>query len=116
VAWYADRLDASRQEFGCPIAPTVLEAANDSEPIAAAANAVFESWITRLADALRARGVSCQQARRCAATVVAGIEGALVLSRAARCAQLLRDIGAELANTLDAAVAAASTTDASRRR
>jgi TetR/AcrR family transcriptional repressor of lmrAB and yxaGH operons len=104
TAWYADRLDETGTRFGCPIAPAVLESALSSDAVAAAAAAAFDSWQSQLAAALRTSGVPAYRARRLAQTVVAGVEGALVLARARRSAGPIRAVGQELARLLDEAI------------
>lgn len=64
---------------GCPIAPVALEAVAASSPLRAATAAAFETWITLLATCLERDGRPTASAR----LVVAAVEGALLLDRAA---------------------------------
>jgi TetR/AcrR family transcriptional regulator, lmrAB and yxaGH operons repressor len=107
VTWYVERLDQTNMAFGCPIAPTVLEAGLNSDSVANAAAGSFDSWRDLLSGALREQGVQAARARRLAETVVAGIEGALILVRAHRSSKPLRDVGSELARMLDDGIASA---------
>lgn len=104
VTWYVTRLEQTDLAFGCPIAPSVLEAGLSSDAVADAATIAFDSWRDQLGGALRRHGVPGARARRLAETVVAGIEGALILVRARRSTTPLRDVGSELARMLDEAI------------
>lgn len=104
---YADHLERTNLVASCPIAPTVLEAGLKSDAVATAAVAAFDGWRNLLASALRERSLPNVRARRLAETVVAAIEGALILCRAYRSPRSLRDVGAELARILDDAIAPA---------
>lgn len=79
--------------FGCPITPAVLDANGEAEVLAAADEA-FERWQQALVDH---HGLTDSLA----ALVVAAIEGALVLSRAAQSADPLRRVAGELASVVD---------------
>lgn len=100
-ARYAESLERSEMTYGCPIAPAVIESALTSDTIATAADGAFESWRALLAAALRRQRVPAARARQLAETVIAAIEGALILCRAQRAARPLRDVGAELGRLLD---------------
>lgn len=80
---------------GCTVAAVATES-HDQDVLAVAAE-VFAAWRRPLADALSAAGVAPGRARRLATTVVAALEGALVLCRAERGPGPLADTGAELA-------------------
>jgi AcrR family transcriptional regulator len=105
---YADSLVRSQMTFGCPIAPAVIEAALTSDVIAKASVEAFESWLALLTAALQERKVPSVRARQLAQTIVAAIEGALILCRAQRDSGPLRDVGAELGRVLDEVVERAS--------
>jgi TetR/AcrR family transcriptional repressor of lmrAB and yxaGH operons len=89
-------LEASGFERGCPVATTALEVTTRSEPIRAAVQASFESWLAPLRERLEATGFDREQAARRADLIIAALEGALVLARARRDADVLRDAGREL--------------------
>jgi TetR/AcrR family transcriptional repressor of lmrAB and yxaGH operons len=75
-------LESSDYADGCPVATVTLEAASTSEPIRAAADRAFTSWIAALAERLRAAGLDDAAAERRALLVLSSIEGALLLARA----------------------------------
>lgn len=71
-----------RSEFkaGCSVLAVTI--ATDSPDLLGHAAAVFRTWRERLAELLREGGLPEPDARRFAATLIAGTEGAVVLSRA----------------------------------
>jgi TetR/AcrR family transcriptional repressor of lmrAB and yxaGH operons len=95
-------LEASDFERGCPVATTALEVTPGSEPIRAAAQASFESWLAPLRERLETAGFDRLQAARRADLAIATLEGALVLARARRNADVLRDSARQLRALLEA--------------
>jgi AcrR family transcriptional regulator len=89
-------LETSDFERGCPVATTALEVTPGSEPIRAAVQASFESWLAPLRERLEAAGFDRLQAARRADLAIATLEGALVLARARQDADVLRDAGRQL--------------------
>jgi TetR/AcrR family transcriptional repressor of lmrAB and yxaGH operons len=96
----AGQLEASGWADGCPIATVALEQAHESDALALACHTALASWVATIADAVESRGVATGEARSLAVLVVAGIEGALLLSRTARDPEPLLLAGAELAAIL----------------
>ncbi|MFF0868088.1 TetR/AcrR family transcriptional regulator [Nonomuraea sp. NPDC003560] len=101
----ADRMVAAGYAKGCPVATVALEVASSNEQLRRVCAGIYEGWQRRLADALRADGHAAADvlhaekhdapgdtgndtgndtADELAATVLAMIEGALVLARAGR--------------------------------
>ncbi|MGW2156035.1 TetR/AcrR family transcriptional regulator [Nonomuraea sp. NPDC001699] len=78
----ADRMVAGGYAKGCPVATVALEVASSNEHLRRICAGVYEGWQRRLTDALRAEGH--ESADDLAATVLAVIEGSLVLARAGR--------------------------------
>jgi TetR/AcrR family transcriptional repressor of lmrAB and yxaGH operons len=95
-------LEASDFERGCPVATTALEVTPGSEPIRAAVQASFESWLAPLRERLQAAGFDRLEAARRADLAIATLEGALVLARVRRNADVLRDAGRQLRPLLEA--------------
>ena len=89
-------LEASDFERGCPVATTALEVTPRSEPIRAAVQASFESWLAPLREGLEAAGFGAEEATRRADLAIAALEGALVLARARQNADVLRAAGRQL--------------------
>jgi TetR/AcrR family transcriptional regulator, lmrAB and yxaGH operons repressor len=88
---FARQLEASDFQLGCPVATTALEASLDSPGLTAACAQVFERWTELLAGRLRQERPRIASPERLARTVLALIEGALVLARARRSTEPLRD-------------------------
>jgi TetR/AcrR family transcriptional repressor of lmrAB and yxaGH operons len=89
-------LEASGFERGCPVATTALEVTPRSEPIRVAVQDSFDSWLAPLRERLEATGFSGEEAAGRADLTIAALEGALVLARARRNADVLRDAGRQL--------------------
>ena len=64
----------------CLVGAIAIADARDA--FAAPVRSYFQRWIAALASALRRTGMGSEQAAECAESVVAGIQGAIVLSRA----------------------------------
>jgi TetR/AcrR family transcriptional repressor of lmrAB and yxaGH operons len=94
-------LEASDYERGCPVATTALEVTTRSEPIRAAVQASFESWLAPLRNRLETDGFHGEEAVRRADLTIAALEGALVLARARQDAGVLRDAGRQLRPLLE---------------
>ncbi|WP_328908157.1 TetR/AcrR family transcriptional regulator [Streptomyces sp. NBC_00234] len=75
-----DRLQESGWRKGCPVATVALETAATSDPLQEACSEVYTSWEA----ALRARLAGRPGADDLAVTILALVEGALLLARAHR--------------------------------
>jgi AcrR family transcriptional regulator len=98
-------LESTHYEAGCPVLAVAVEQyigddnALDAETQARLldlARDAFDGWQRTVAASLRREGVSPARAGRLATLVVSSIEGAVALCRAARNAQALDDVRAEL--------------------
>jgi TetR/AcrR family transcriptional repressor of lmrAB and yxaGH operons len=96
----AVELERSGWVDGCPVATVALETAGRSDALAAACFAALDSWRTALVDAIESAGLDAADAAALATLVLAAIEGALLLARAAHDAEPLHTVGAELAALL----------------
>ena len=92
----------------CPIGTVAREVASTRDPLRRAAAGVFDSWVRTAADRFAAAGVPSQDAHDLAVAVVAAIEGAFVLARAARDTAPLRATGAQMRRLVAAALAPVS--------
>ena len=90
----------------CPIGTVAREVASTNEPLRQATARVFASWIDAATTRLHAAGVDNQEAERLATAIVAALEGAFVLARAQRDANVLRAIGTVMRRAVDDALAA----------
>jgi len=75
---------------GCPIATTALETSAQSEVLARAARAAFESWELEIARGLFRFGAKAGDAAAAATMILSQIEGALLLARTSRSVEPLR--------------------------
>jgi AcrR family transcriptional regulator len=99
-------LEASGYEAGCPLVAVTTAASTDEPALRAAAAEAFAAWHDALAAGLRDAGLSRARARRLATTIVAAVEGAVILCRAQHDGRPLTDVGAELELLLRAALPA----------
>jgi TetR/AcrR family transcriptional repressor of lmrAB and yxaGH operons len=97
----ARAMRASDWQAGCPLATVALEAAARSEPIREVCDAAFDEWRTIFAAALADEGVDTDRAKSLATTMLSAIEGALILSRAARDVAPLASVTDDLLAVLD---------------
>jgi TetR/AcrR family transcriptional repressor of lmrAB and yxaGH operons len=81
---FAGRLESSGYEGGCPISTMVLELAPRDEEFSADFDSVFAQWRAALATRFEALGVPPGRAAALADLTMSALEGALILSRAAR--------------------------------
>lgn len=88
---------------GCPLVAVAVEADAGSDVTIATAEA-FIRWQDLIASTLRDAGVGSAEARRLATFVIAAIEGAIVLCRARRNLEPLRDVSHELEVRLGTAI------------
>jgi TetR/AcrR family transcriptional regulator, lmrAB and yxaGH operons repressor len=100
-----DALEKSGFADGCPIATVALEAANTSDRLRHACDAVFTSWQQATATFLIQAGAAADRAAELAAYVLAAFEGAVVLSRTARDTRPLRVTADIVAATIRAELA-----------
>ncbi|MDQ1394118.1 MAG: hypothetical protein QOF30_3095 [Acidimicrobiaceae bacterium] len=88
----------------CPIETVALEVASTNEALRQATADVFESWITGIGALFTAAGIGEEKARDLAIVVITAIEGAFVLSRAARTTEALERAGTYAAAIVQAAL------------
>lgn len=96
------------QDFrvGCPVSVVVLEMGAESDRLRSACERAYDSWITPVAEFLVARGHPEAAAQATASAIVSLVEGALIVSRARRDVQPLRDAAQTLRVLLDLSPAA----------
>jgi TetR/AcrR family transcriptional repressor of lmrAB and yxaGH operons len=80
----ADRMVAAGYAKGCPVATVALEVAATNDDLQLICGHIYAGWQRALAGALQADGHAAAEADELATTVLALIEGALVLARAGR--------------------------------
>jgi TetR/AcrR family transcriptional repressor of lmrAB and yxaGH operons len=96
---WSDVLVSTDFEGGCPI--VAAASSRDEAPDAASTAAeVFAEWAALFADRLENDGVKRSVAQSLSTTIVAGIEGAVILSRAARSTKALQQVAHHLSELL----------------
>ncbi|NNH74232.1 TetR/AcrR family transcriptional regulator [Nocardia uniformis] len=95
-AMWRETLIASDFTSGCPIVAAAL-GRSESDAAADAAGQTFADWERIIADRLRAEDVEADTADTLATTIVAAVEGAIVMSLAARSTVPLDRTGKQLA-------------------
>jgi AcrR family transcriptional regulator len=101
--WRVD-FERSGGRAGCPIVAVAVESHDEDPELLDAAARAFEHWRNAFAECLRRAGVPGARAGRLAALVVSAVEGAIILSRAARDPAPLLDVARELESAVEAAL------------
>jgi TetR/AcrR family transcriptional repressor of lmrAB and yxaGH operons len=101
----AQRLEHSQFQDGCPVATIALEAAPTSDVICEATREAYRTWELLIEEKLRAGGLPEARAARLATTMLAAVEGGMVLAKASRSGEPLRRVGAELEALMGAVLA-----------
>jgi TetR/AcrR family transcriptional repressor of lmrAB and yxaGH operons len=100
---FAEHLVASDFRNGCPVATVALDAATESEPIREACASAYGSWHELLVNFLLRRGISADRAPGLATTVLAAVEGALLLAKTHRDVAPLRQVASDMRVLLEGA-------------
>ncbi|AMW22162.1 TetR family transcriptional regulator [Mycobacteroides chelonae] len=105
--WKA-QLGETEMQAGCPIVAAVLGRTEAPEASAVAADA-FQDWQAILTERLTRYHVATEAARSLARTMIAAIEGAVIMSIAAQSTETLDDVGERLAELIRLYVPAGTT-------
>lgn len=97
----------SGYESGCPVATVALETLGGPKQVKDATRSAFDAWEKQLAAHLRSRGVSRDRAAEAASSVLALLEGSMLLSRVRGSDRPMR-IAAQHARAIVSAAAASS--------
>jgi AcrR family transcriptional regulator len=100
----AETLRQTDYADACPIATVALEVASTNETLRVATAEVFAAWIESAMTRFAAAGVDAGKARELAIATIALLEGAFMLSRAARTTEALEAAGATAVAQVRAAV------------
>jgi len=84
LARFAQNLEQSEFNKGCPITTINLEMAGTSDAIRAACADAFENWIGLCTGVFRDAGIADKKAHELAELIYASVEGAMILARAQR--------------------------------
>ena len=100
----AETLRATDYADACPIATVALEVASTNDGLRRATDDVFESWIAALSSRLNASGIASARSRELAIEAVCALEGAFILSRAARTTEAVEIAGRTTVASIRAAL------------
>ena len=100
----ADLLVETEYTFGCPVAPVILDAPDALPELQELCRKAFEEWVGLFRDAFAAAGIPPDRAAALAILVEATMEGLLLVARAYRETAAFRQVAAELAAIVAAAV------------
>jgi AcrR family transcriptional regulator len=103
---YRADLIAGGFRAGCPVVAVAIESREDDTALVDEAAAVFARWEDLLAGSFTAAGVAPGRAHELALTVIASVEGALILCRARRDIAPLDAVNADLRSLLQTELAA----------
>ena len=98
---FAGRFERSGYQSGCPIATMVLELAPRDEEFSAGFDSVFARWRAALVTRFESLGVAPARAVVLADLTMSALEGALVLSRAARSIEAFKTTAEALIGAID---------------
>lgn len=102
-------LESSDYRSGCPVGAVTLDVASSNDQVRLACDDAFRQWTKVIADHFAAAGLPPSRAEVLADFVMAAMEGAIVLSRAAKSPTALQRTGEVVRNALAAEFAAAQT-------
>ncbi len=105
IDYFADHLESTSFQMGCPIATVALEAAATSDELQAVCSRHYTEWQQLIAAYLGAHQLPPDDADELATTVLAVFEGGLLLSRAHRDTAPLRAAGRQLERLVRAQLA-----------
>ena len=109
VSALGEMVAGSDFRIGCPVSVVALEAGAENERLRSACEQAYESWIVPVADFLIARGHDKAAARATASSVISLVEGAMIVTRARRDVQPLKDAARTLRVLLDLPPSTATT-------
>jgi AcrR family transcriptional regulator len=104
----AETLRQTDYADACPIATVALEVASTNEPLRKATADVFESWIKSATARFTAAGIPEQTSCELAIGLIGALEGAFLLSRAARNTEPMDIAGATTVATVQTALTRSS--------
>ena len=101
VALLSQLLEDNDFAIGCPVSVVALEMGAESDRLRTACEQAYDRWMSPLADFLVTRGHKPAAARATASSAISMIEGAMIVARARRDVQPLRDAARTLRTLLD---------------
>lgn len=98
--YWKEQLSVSNLRAGCPVVAAALGWAEAPEASEAAGRA-FEDWRNILAERLREGGVNADNVEPLAVTIIAAIEGAVIMAIAMQSTGPLDDVGQQLGTLIE---------------
>jgi TetR/AcrR family transcriptional repressor of lmrAB and yxaGH operons len=92
----AQNVHASGYRAGGPITTVALETATTSEKLSAECAKIYQAWQSAFANKLLKNGYSPEQAESLAATIIAALEGGIILSRSYKNVKSLENIAEQI--------------------
>ena len=102
---YRATLEATDFRAGCPVVAVAVESAEEGPDLRGEVAGAFDRWRRAIAEAFIASGIGEARADELARLVIAGFEGAVILSRAYRDLAPLENLRRELHRLVDAELA-----------
>ena len=96
VAFWERTLDESDFAAGCPVVAAATGSADDDPALTAIAGDIFDRWRAALSRAFVTDGFDDADAGSLAMTCIAALEGAVVLCRATRTSEPLREVALQV--------------------
>ena len=103
VAVWLDIMERGDFQTGCAVAAAAMDS-RSAPKLRAAANDGFQLWVQLLSDAFALVGIAEKRSRALALTVLAAIEGAIILARADGTPEPLQTVAGELHRLIDMAL------------
>jgi len=100
----ARELVESGYGFGCPVAGIVLDRPDAGSDLEKACQAGFDDWARMYREAFMEAGATPARACRLAMTVLASMEGALVMARNQRAPAPIHEVGTEISELVERVV------------
>lgn len=103
----AHELEASGYLVGCPVTPIIMDIDEASADLAAVCRDAMTRWRDLYVEGFVAAGMAPERARSLAILAIAALEGALIMSRAARNTDAIITTGEEVAAMVEQALSKA---------
>ena len=96
ILFVAHNVEASGYRAGGPITTVALETATTSEKLSAECAKIYQGWQTAFAAKLLQNDYSPEQATSLASTIIASLEGGIILSRTYKNVQPLENVAQQM--------------------
>jgi AcrR family transcriptional regulator len=86
ITWWADIVQTSNFEAGCPLMSVLMETGSDHEKVqyVEIVTQILDVWKLRLMQAFEQENICFEQANQISVTIISSLEGAILLCRACR--------------------------------